>query len=83
MSYCRDLGLDLSTIFLEPNVQFSHKITKGAVIEIFNFGKSQQIEYLKIVRTFVNRTETEKINLEACLSKIHRVISADKKKENI
>lgn len=80
MSYCKDLGLDLSSIFLEPNVQFSHRITKGAVIEIFNFGKSKQIEYLKIVRTLVNMTQIENVNLEACLSKIHRVISADKKK---
>lgn len=50
MSYCKDIGLDLSSIFLEPSVQFCNKINKGAVIEIFNFGKSKQMEYMKIVR---------------------------------
>lgn len=80
MSYCKDIGLDLSSIFLEPSVQFCNKINKGAVIEIFNFGKSKQMEYMKIVRKLGKIAGIENVNVEACLSKIHRVVGADKKK---
>lgn len=79
MSYCKDIGLDLSSIFLEPSVQFCNKINKGAVIEIFNFGKSKQMEYMKIVRKLGKIAGIENVNVEAYLSKIHRVVGADKK----
>lgn len=80
MSYCKDIGLDLSSIFLDTSVQFCNKINKGAVIEIFNFGKSKQMEYMKIVRKLGKIAGIENVNVEAYLSKIHRVVGADKRK---
>lgn len=63
MSYCKDIGLDLSSICLEPSVQFCNKINKGAVIEIFNFGKSKQMEYMKIVRKLGKIAGIENVNV--------------------
>lgn len=80
MSYCKDIGLDLSSIFLDTSVQFCNKINNGAVIQIFNFGKSKQMEYMKIVRKLGKIAGIENVNVEAYLSKIHRVVGADKKK---
>lgn len=80
MSYCKALGFDLSAVFLGANVKCSKEFTKGAVLEIFNLGKSKQLEYLKIIQIIAKITEIDNVNMEACLSKIHRIASADKKK---
>lgn len=47
-------------------------MTKGAVLEIFNLGKSKKLEYLKIIQFIAKITEIDNVNMEACLSKIHR-----------
>jgi hypothetical protein len=80
MSYCCSLGFSLSEVYSE-SVSYTSKLTNGAVIEIFNFGKSKQQEYMHIVSLIAKLTHKENcINKNACLSKIHRVIQLDKRK---
>lgn len=83
MSYCKALGFDLSVVFWGANVKCSKELTKGAVLEIFNLGKSKQLEYLKIIQIIAKITEIDNVNMETCLSKIHRIASADKKRGTV
>ena len=50
------------------------------VLELFKFGKSKQMEYLNIVQKIGNIANRSDINKETSLSKIHKVISSNKKK---
>ncbi|KAK3107360.1 hypothetical protein FSP39_012735 [Pinctada imbricata] len=80
MSYCQKLGIDLANTFsIGIDIPNAEKLNNGSVIELFQFGKSKQKEYLKIVQRLGEITKTSNINKEACLSKIHRLIAADKK----
>jgi len=79
MSYCLDLGFSLETAFSSPT-PYVPELNIGAILEIFSFGKSKKLEYQQIVSIIGEITRTFDINITACLSKIHRVASNDKKK---
>ncbi|XP_033753089.1 uncharacterized protein LOC117336587 [Pecten maximus] len=79
MAFCKDLGFELQLVFSDSKPSATH-LTVGSVLEIFSFGKSKKMEYKSIVECIGQIVAIRDVNIQACISKIHRAASSDKKK---
>ncbi|XP_021339625.1 ERC protein 2-like, partial [Mizuhopecten yessoensis] len=82
MSFCAKLGVNLENIYSD-NPPFIRNLTNGSVLEIFNHGKSINVEIKKIVAILGKVTKCQDINTEATTSKLYRLVTSDKSKRGV